>query len=99
MFYPYVLSEIKPHLKPGSTGESLIIAVTRDSAFERDKDENFSIRFKTTRGSMNVVGTGNKQNDSGTDKSAPCLKCFKKYSQDWKVEWNPYNYPLYTKKT
>ena len=99
MFYPYVLSEIKPHLKPGSTGESLIIAVTRDSAFERDKDENFSIRFKTTRGSRNLVGTGNKQNDSGTDKSAPCLKCFKKYSQDWKVEWNPYNYPLYTKKT
>ena len=47
---PYVLREIKPHLKPESTDESLTTAVTRVSAAERDREEYFSTRLKKARG-------------------------------------------------
>ena len=61
---PYVLSEIKPYLKSGSVNyEALILALTKATAAERDRVENFASKSKKVKGAtVNAVETGQAEN-------------------------------------
>ena len=74
---PYILSEIKPYLKPSCSDESLIIAVTRASAAERDREENFSSKHRKLRGAVHKVDIP-EQNDDSSAKLTSFLESFEK---------------------
>ena len=60
---PYVVSEIKPYLKSGSVNdEALILAVTKSAATERDREGDFSPKYKKVKcATVSIVETGQSE--------------------------------------
>ena len=82
---PYVLSEIKPYLNSGNANdETLILAVTKAAAAERDREENFSSKSRKVKGAtVSAVETGQAEN------SVVSLNSLIRRSPVWKVDLVP----------
>ena len=61
---PDMLSEIKPYLKVGNSGEALITAVTRPTAAKRDREEDFAVRSRKNKGGVFTVSAVEQQSDN-----------------------------------
>ena len=79
---PDMLSEIKPYLKVGNSGEALIIAVTRPAAAKRYGEENFAIKTRKNKVSVFTVSAVEQQSDNEESTSNKNLtKLFEKFDK------------------